>query len=525
MSQKSSFASEAITWEAMAVAKEKAFKNSEHKMAEIKSLSKQQNHSTVIKGYTRWQTCWRHACYLSQYIYSDPPPVGGFKTRFPEKMQEVEEHWEQWDEIVDQEESGFVARLFKVKSEHINHDSPHKNCPPTLVFRGSDMEDMRNIAISASFKVWRFTVFKEVFCLEDLVTPHKAIGREETTYEELMSDDKTEAIQLFTGQPEDNSNSGWFSLPFSGDITLFVKEDGDWANNLRQALGLESQQYKMAIRYTSDVLKQYILPSGENRLELTGHSLGGGLASAACAWLDRVINEEKLKASVHAITFNPAGVHKNTVAPASLLSGHIHAFAVQDEILTTLQSHKNVLPFVADILRLAGPFVGSETVPPAMGHLISKPGISPGRLGEEWSVPAKGELLPTLFGLDEQEIISQEEHLGFPETKQIQQLLHESDDVLDFLTKVLEYLTLRYLPRYAPLFAFAKGYLSLRLSLILFTNRLGVVLAAIDVYKEYLKKILPREMRQVLKLIQASVDYHGMDYVIASYEHHFGKKS
>lgn len=96
---------------------------------------------------------------------------------------------------------------------------------------------------------------------------------------------------------------------------------------------------------------------------------------------------------------------------------------------------------------------------------------------------------------------------------------------MDFFTKVLEYLTLRYLPRYAPLFSIAKGYLSLRLSLILFTNRLGVVLAAIDVYKEYLKKILPREMRQVLKLIQASVDYHGMDYVIASYEHHFGKKS
>lgn len=525
MSLESSFASAMITWEAMDAAKEKALKNSEHMVVEIKALSKQQNQSTVIKGYTRWQTCWRHACYLSQYIYSDPPPVGGFKTRFPEKMQEVEEHWEKWHEKVDQEESGFVARLFKLKSEYINHDSPHKNCPPTLVFRGSDMEDMRNIAISTSFKVGPFTVFKEVYCLEDLVAPHKALGRTEMTHEELMRDEKTEAIQLFDGQPEDDSDSGWFSLPFGGDITVFVKEDGDWANNLRQALGLESQQYKMAIIYALDVLEKHILPSGENRLELTGHSLGGGLASAACAWLDMVINKEKLKASVHAVTFNPAGVHKNTVSPASLLGGHIHAFAVRDEILTTLQSHKALIPFVADILRLASPSVDNGIVPPAMGHLISKPGISPGRLAEAWSVPAKGELLPRLFGLDEQEIIPEEEHMGFPETKQIQQLLHESVDVLDFFTKVLEYLTLRYLPRYAPLFSIAKGYLSLRLSLILFANRLGVVLAAIDVYKEYLKKILPREMKQVLKLIQASVDYHGMDYVIASYEHHFGKKS
>lgn len=70
----------------------------------------------------------------------------------------------------------------------------------------------------------------------------------------------------------------------------------DFGNNAQQGLGLRSDYYDRAMRLASHLNR--INPDG---FDLAGHSLGGGMASAAAA-----------VTGVQATTFNPAGLHPNT---------------------------------------------------------------------------------------------------------------------------------------------------------------------------------------------------------------------
>nr|WP_272212555.1 hypothetical protein [Marinicella sp. W31]MDC2878472.1 hypothetical protein [Marinicella sp. W31] len=63
-----------------------------------------------------------------------------------------------------------------------------------------------------------------------------------------------------------------------------------------------------------------IKPGQDRRLEVAGHSLGGGLAAATCAVLEQKVPE----IDIHGTTFNAAGVHPNTIAPAT--SASVNAF-------------------------------------------------------------------------------------------------------------------------------------------------------------------------------------------------------
>lgn len=74
----------------------------------------------------------------------------------------------------------------------------------------------------------------------------------------------------------------------------------DWVDdNIKQGIGLGSEQYEQAIA-VSKKLKKNENVGGEN-LTITGHSLGGGLATAAGA-----------ATSCETYAFNPAGVHNET---------------------------------------------------------------------------------------------------------------------------------------------------------------------------------------------------------------------
>jgi len=76
----------------------------------------------------------------------------------------------------------------------------------------------------------------------------------------------------------------------------------DWQNNFRQGLNAESPYYKRAVTIGSNVHDAVGNPPNP-RVSFAGHSLGGGLASAAA------------KASgLPANTFNAAGLHPATVA-------------------------------------------------------------------------------------------------------------------------------------------------------------------------------------------------------------------
>ncbi|MCD1635395.1 hypothetical protein K7H91_16625 [Martelella mediterranea] len=91
--------------------------------------------TTAVHGRATWKPCWRQACYLSKFIYKDPPPSGGFHTVFEKEMAKVDKHWEPWDNLNHRQKSGLVARLYKVKG--YDPDKKTDVCPPTLVFRGT----------------------------------------------------------------------------------------------------------------------------------------------------------------------------------------------------------------------------------------------------------------------------------------------------------------------------------------------------------------------------------------------------
>ncbi len=138
--------------------------------------------------------------------------------------------------------------------------------------------------------------------------------------------------------PDDDS--GFFAALYKRDKGgLFVlafrgTEDGkDALTDVLQGVGLlttrpESTQYETAIRVAK--IAQYLAQSRGGRLRLTGHSLGGGLATAAALVTDQ-----------HAVVFNPAGVHKKTLErhetsfdrAGELITNYI----VGGEILNTMQ--------------------------------------------------------------------------------------------------------------------------------------------------------------------------------------------
>ncbi len=87
----------------------------------------------------------------------------------------------------------------------------------------------------------------------------------------------------------------------------------DWMNNFGQAFGSGSDQYNLAMRLgfaSKRSLQEFTASSGNLNLIAAGHSLGGGLASAAAIWAD-----------FSAITFNAAGLYRKTIVNFNLMTG------------------------------------------------------------------------------------------------------------------------------------------------------------------------------------------------------------
>ncbi|WP_454830095.1 XVIPCD domain-containing protein [Pseudoxanthomonas wuyuanensis] len=104
----------------------------------------------------------------------------------------------------------------------------------------------------------------------------------------------------------------------------------DWLHNARQGSGLESDYYDRAMRLAVDLNRSAL----GGRFEIAGHSLGGGLASAASAVI-----------GIPATTINAAGLHANTAQRFAERNGlsvfdtaqTVTAIQVQGEILTDVQ--------------------------------------------------------------------------------------------------------------------------------------------------------------------------------------------
>ncbi|MCW4453410.1 hypothetical protein OK348_01150 [Flavobacterium sp. MXW15] len=134
----------------------------------------------------------------------------------------------------------------------------------------------------------------------------------------------------------------------------------DWPQNIGQGLGLETAQFENAIHLARSARNAF-----GNDLVLTGHSLGGGLASAAALVTD-----------TPAITYNASGVHNNTLEREGLdpaaakeyaAEGLIRSYHVKNELLTHLQEKSLPLRWV---------------MPDAIGHRIELPDPEPLSFGK-----------------------------------------------------------------------------------------------------------------------------------------------
>lgn len=135
----------------------------------------------------------------------------------------------------------------------------------------------------------------------------------------------------------------------------------DWINNGQQAIGASSEHYDKALR-----IGQRLSAVGAD-VTLTGHSLGGGLASAAA-----------LASGHEADTFNAAGLHSSTIDAArsgGRATPDIDAFYLRGDPLSALQDGGDRLivgGLGAIILGLPGALLGGAVgdAAPAVGDRI-----------------------------------------------------------------------------------------------------------------------------------------------------------
>lgn len=128
--------------------------------------------------------------------------------------------------------------------------------------------------------------------------------------------------------------NGRYVLAFAGTDPKSIP---DWIANGGQGLGFETSQYSDAMALAREAAAAY----GDN-LAITGHSLGGGLASAAALATDKP-----------AVTFNAAGLSDETLrsleftpngAREYAADGLIRRYNVENDILTGAQQGVSPLP-------------------------------------------------------------------------------------------------------------------------------------------------------------------------------------
>jgi len=519
------------------------------------------NNTTVIRGGYPWATCFREACYLAKYIYrykgkekqdqdnnnQETEELNpNYFTEHLEEMAKVEQRWELWDDLVNKD-SGLVAGLYKQKD--YDPQSETALCPPTLVFRGTDFEDMRGVALLAKIgfiatlpgvpipvPFWiRFSLSPEVKIAQ--AEQQAAAEKGETVSaatEELANSegwgigwkrDREDFIKDGYEEFEIYNRFGLFfakigeflllpfyaSMDFKLSLYLYAKSDGDWANNIKQGLGKESAQYTEAIILGQKIVEDKIVTAKDKRLTITGHSLGGGLAAATCC----VLAAENPTLLIQSIIFNAAGVHKNTItrelkskdfALTAMANNPCIDICVRDEVLTTLGVHYKKLPLLGGVFNLVKRDIGQYGFPDPsdIAKVTDIKAISPGTSVESATngtvateFPPRGAALPILFPLDDQNAELPPEK-GFPLIKAIDGIFNSSPAIDILATRLFGFLNDRY------------GKEARRKS----SNPK-------ETYQEMLaqfKNEIEPEIKVIGPILSLFLAYHGMDVVIASYE-------
>lgn len=167
-----------------------------------------------------------------------------------------------------------------------------------------------------------------------------------------------------------NTETGEYMIAFRG-----ADDKADWRHNLDQNAGRESVQYKTAMDLATQAA---VLVDPGSKLSFAGHSLGGGLASAA-----------SVVTGVSAVTFNSAGLNPKTTeryleTEALPETQQIDAFFVKGDVLSAVQD-----PFQDVLIKSAAgnriplnntgfksPLVrhGMDTVGDAIGIVLNRGG-------------------------------------------------------------------------------------------------------------------------------------------------------
>lgn len=156
--------------------------------------------------------------------------------------------------------------------------------------------------------------------------------------------------------------------------TSGIKNINDWSNNLNQGIGSYSEYYKKAVGI-GDKLSKY------KNVDISGHSLGGGMASAAA-----------MASGKSTWTFNAAGLNADTVEKyGGTVMGNasnIQAYRVDGELLTKVQEinlwedaqgvnfNTPALLVKETISALSPDAIGTKhTLPGGTGSLVDKHGF------------------------------------------------------------------------------------------------------------------------------------------------------
>lgn len=136
----------------------------------------------------------------------------------------------------------------------------------------------------------------------------------------------------------------------------------DLLADVSQSRGWKSDYYKRAVELT----KKVSAATGGN-VKATGHSLGGGEASAAA-----------IVTGIQATTFNPAGVHENTVAlykKTRAQGKHVVDYIVEGEILNGAQDNsKKIGAALLGVNPALGANILANPLPTHVGKEIPLPG-------------------------------------------------------------------------------------------------------------------------------------------------------
>ncbi|MDN4584965.1 hypothetical protein DBA20_18485 [Pandoraea capi] len=141
----------------------------------------------------------------------------------------------------------------------------------------------------------------------------------------------------------------------------------DWQQNIRQAFGFSSAQYDEAMNMAKSLAREH----SPSKLIFTGHSLGGGLASA----------QTSVVPGANGLTFDTAGLHNRTVARHSAMpaSTRVKAYHVNGEALSVVQEAIQGAESLArrtPLLGRAMTWAGRMALPRPVGERIGVPPAS-----------------------------------------------------------------------------------------------------------------------------------------------------